>query len=99
MRRRLPATRKPPHGRPPRASCSIPTNSSPATDAMNPFEHAVHLTRRDFFTTTANGLGILALGSMLNQDRLFAGAEPLPGAEPLQPKAPHFAPKAKNCIF
>ncbi len=65
---------------------------------MNPVEHAVHLTRRDFFTTTANGLGMLALGSMLNDDRLFAAAEAV-GADPLLPKKPHFAPKAKNCIF
>src|SRR6187402_2504635 len=66
---------------------------------MNPLEHAVHHTRRDFFTTTANGLGMLALGSMLNEDRLFAAPVPVPGTDPLQPKPPHFAPKAKNCIF
>src|SRR5687768_6789617 len=65
---------------------------------MNPLEHAVHLTRRDFFTTTANGLGMLALGSMLNDDQLFAAAASA-GADPLAPKMPHFAPKAKNCIF
>ncbi len=66
---------------------------------MNPLEHAAHLTRRDFFTTTANGIGMLALGSMLNEDRLFAASEAVPGADPLQAKPPHFAPKAKNCIF
>ncbi len=63
---------------------------------MNPLEQAVHLTRRDFFTTTANGLGMLALGSLLNQDQLFAAPAE---TDPLRPKAPHFAPKAKNCIF
>ncbi len=63
---------------------------------MNPLEQAVHLTRRDFFTTTANGLGMLALGSLLNQDQLFAAPA---DTDPLRPRAPHFAPKAKNCIF
>jgi len=66
---------------------------------MNPLEKAVHLTRRDFFTTTANGLGMLALGSMLNDDKVFAASEAVPGSDPLQPKPPHFAPKAKSCIF
>ncbi len=65
---------------------------------MNPLEQAVHFTRRDFFTTTANGLGMLALGSMLNEDQLFA-ASATDSADPLLPKKPHFAPKAKNCIF
>jgi hypothetical protein len=65
---------------------------------MNPLQHAVHLTRRDFFTTTANGLGMLALGSLLNDDQLFAASEAA-SVDPLLPKAPHFAPKAKNCIF
>jgi len=66
---------------------------------MNPLEKAVHLTRRDFFTTTANGLGMLALSSMLNDDKVFAASEAVPGSDPLQPKPPHFAPKAKSCIF
>ena len=65
---------------------------------MNPLEQAVHFTRRDFFTTTANGLGMLALGSMLHEDKLFASA-PGDSADPLLPRKPHFAPKAKNCIF
>ncbi len=65
---------------------------------MNPLPHAVHLTRRDFFTTTANGLGMLALGSLLNDDQLFA-ASAAASTDPLLPKPPHFAPKAKNCIF
>lgn len=65
---------------------------------MNPLAHAVHLTRRDFFTTTANGLGMLALGALLHEDRAFAVPAET-DADPLRPKAPHFAPKAKNCIF
>ena len=64
---------------------------------MNPLQQAVHFTRRDFFTTTANGLGMLALGSMLDQDKLFAASAD--SADSLQPRKPHFAPKAKNCIF
>src|SRR4051812_41593298 len=66
---------------------------------MNPLEQAIHLTRRDFFTTTANGLGMLALASLLKEDRAFAEVTPVSGLDPLAPKLPHFAPKAKNCIF
>ncbi len=49
--------------------------------------------RRDFFTSGASGLGALALASMLRDDGLLA-AESQTGF-----KAPHFAPKAKNCIY
>jgi hypothetical protein len=65
---------------------------------MNPLEQAVHFTRRDFFTTTANGLGMLALGSLLDQDKAFAAPTAL-DTDPLRPKSTHFAPRAKNCIF
>jgi hypothetical protein len=62
---------------------------------MHPLDKAIHLTRRDFFTSAASGLGLLALSSMLQRDGLLAAAP----TDPLAPKAPHFAPKAKNCIF
>jgi hypothetical protein len=63
---------------------------------MHPLDKAIHLTRRDFFTSSASGLGLLALSSMLQRDGLLAAAA---SSDPLAPKAPHFAPKAKNCIF
>jgi Protein of unknown function (DUF1501) len=45
--------------------------------------------RRDFLATSANGVGLVALASMLMQDgRLEADEQ----------KQPHFVPKAKNCI-
>jgi uncharacterized protein (DUF1501 family) len=51
--------------------------------------------RRQFFTSSANGIGVAALASLLQQDGLLAGPEP---SNPLAPKAGHFAGKAKNCI-
>ena len=63
---------------------------------MHPLEKAIHLSRREFFTSTASGLGLLALSSMLQSEGLLAA--PATG-DPLAPRAPHFAPKAKNCIF
>ena len=53
-------------------------------------------TRRHFLTRCASGVGAVALGSLLN-DRLFA-APALP-ADPLAPRPPHFAPRAKNVIY
>lgn len=57
--------------------------------------------RREFLTTWANGVGALAALSLLKSDGLLAVApiEANPDANPLAPKPPHFAPKAKNCIF
>jgi hypothetical protein len=49
------------------------------------------LQRRDFFTSTASGVGALALASLLQDDGLLAGEAQLPFT--------HFAPRAKRCIF
>ncbi len=46
--------------------------------------------RREFLTTSASGLGLAALGAMLNADD---------ATNQLTTKTPHFEPKAKNCIF
>jgi uncharacterized protein DUF1501 len=60
----------------------------------------IDLARRQFFTSSASGLGALALASLLQQDGLLAADSSADrSADPLLPKAPHFAPKAKACIF
>lgn len=51
------------------------------------------LTRRDMLARCANGFGGVALASMLANE---AAAKP---TNPLSPKNPHFAPKAKSIIF
>ncbi len=63
----------------------------------------VQLTRRDFLVSTARGVGGLAFASLLEADGLLAaqtkkGAHSMP-VDPLAAKPPHFAPKAKQCIF
>src|SRR5262249_47150020 len=50
--------------------------------------------RRDFLATSANGVGLLALASLLQSE----GSLRADDANPLAPRKPHFAPKAKNCI-
>ncbi len=54
------------------------------------------LTRRWFFRDCGVGLGSIALGSLLGG---LAQAADGPGDDPLAPKTPHFAPKAKRVIF
>src|SRR5262249_25069091 len=54
-------------------------------------------TRRDFFNRCAGGIGTAALAHLLSAEGRTA--ETAAGANPLYPKAPHFAPKAKNVIF
>src|SRR6266571_360713 len=56
----------------------------------------VKITRRDFLATAASGAGGLALASLLNADGLLASE---PASNPLAVRPPHFAPKAKQCIF
>jgi hypothetical protein len=53
------------------------------------------ITRRHFFRQTGFGIGALALSSLLN-DGLFAQS---PAANPMAPRAPHYAPKARNVIY
>src|SRR5882672_7534908 len=61
----------------------------------NNTDEIVKITRRDFLATAASGLGGVAFASMLQSNGLLA-EEP---ANPLELRAPHFAPKAKQCIF
>jgi hypothetical protein len=63
-------------------------------------ERAAYLTRRQFFSKSAVGLGTAALASLLNGD-LFAAPSNLPGTKSPRglPGLPHFAPKAKRVIY
>ncbi len=55
-------------------------------------------TRRDFFKWCAGGVGTLALSHLLEVEGRTAPSEGLPNVNPLQVRAPHFSPKAKNVI-
>jgi hypothetical protein len=58
---------------------------------------ALHVTRRHFFSECGVGLGKIALGGLLSGS-LASAARAAPQFDPLAPKAPHFAPKAKQVI-
>ncbi len=62
---------------------------------MHPLQELAAQSRRNFLATSANGVGLLALASMLQRDGRLVAAD---AANPLAPRPPHFAPKAKNCI-
>ena len=55
-------------------------------------------TRRGFLQKSAGGLGTVALWHLLSRDGRAAPRE-LSYINPLAPKPPHFAPRAKNVIF
>jgi hypothetical protein len=61
---------------------------------MHPLLRSIHQNRRDFLTSTASGIGLLALASLFRDNGLLA-AEASVSANPLTPQAPQFAPKAK----
>lgn len=56
------------------------------------------LDRRRFLGEVAGGIGAIALGDLLAADPLRAAAGPA-RTDPLAPKRPHFAPKAKHVIY
>jgi hypothetical protein len=54
----------------------------------------MNLTRREYLSSAASGLGTLALASILRQEGLLAQD----GTNPMKPRAPRLAPKAKSAI-
>jgi hypothetical protein len=62
---------------------------------MHPLQEKLQLNRRKFLTSSMNGVGLLALASLLSGEATAADVDP---ANPLAPKPPHFAPKAKRAI-
>jgi hypothetical protein len=60
-----------------------------------------HLTRRDFLSRSAFGIGAFALAHLLRRDNLLAETTGKPGENlplDLKPRPPHFAPKARAMI-
>lgn len=78
---------------------------------MRHFETNLQRSRRRFLTHSLHGAGTFALANLLASDGLLAAgsgtagetaASPFgadPGDNPLVARPPHFAPKAKNCIY
>jgi Protein of unknown function (DUF1501) len=63
-------------------------------------ERARYLSRRWFFRDCTLGLGSIALASMMAENASAAAATAAPKAvDPLLPRKPHFAPKAKSVIY
>jgi len=62
---------------------------------MHPIDEARLKTRREFLTTGASGIGMLALASALRQNGLLAQEAT---NTPMRPRPGHSAPKAKACI-
>jgi hypothetical protein len=56
-------------------------------------------TRREFLWQAGGGFVGTALAWMLARDGFLQSASAAPSASPLAAKPPHFAPKAKSCIF
>ena len=62
-------------------------------------QHAQLITRRHFFRRCNSGIGALALASLMGTTRAADAALPAGGVNPLAPKLPPFAPKAKRVIY
>src|SRR5947208_11226156 len=65
---------------------------------MHPYHEYLLRSRRHFLTSSASGIGLLALASLLRDEGLLAAQDKADVLNPLTPKPPHFAPKAKACI-
>ncbi|MBX7131895.1 MAG: DUF1501 domain-containing protein [Fimbriimonadaceae bacterium] len=68
---------------------------------MNEFERELlrRMTRRTFFKEIGYGIGGLALTSMMSTPLLAALQQEKKRQDPLAPRIPHFAPKAKSVIY
>ena len=67
----------------------------------HPFdEFNAHMTRRNFFGKAAKaGIGVAALGSLLNSDTLFGSSASANAVSTNSLGLPHFLPKAKRVIY
>src|SRR5881397_3105390 len=68
---------------------------------MSPQE-ILQLTRRDFLVNAARGVGGVAFASLLRADGLLAAhgtRNTQHASAPHPPLPPHFAPRARQCIF
>ena len=57
------------------------------------------ITRRYFLSQSSLGLGAMALSVLLNKNLLAQSSQAGSAVNPLVPKPPHFAPKAKSIIY
>jgi len=57
------------------------------------------MTRRHFFQSAGLGIGSIALAAMLNEKKARADELNLDALNPMAPKPPHFAAKAKRIIY
>src|SRR5437762_3599522 len=71
-------------------------NFSLATNMTPDLHHTRAVTRRHFFKTSGLGFGAMALHALLSRNSASAAAA---GANPLAPKAPMIAPRAKRVIY
>ncbi len=62
-------------------------------------ERRMQVTRRWFFQECGVGLGAVALNSLLGGTLARSASGAVATGDPLAPKRPHFAPKAKRVIF
>jgi Protein of unknown function (DUF1501) len=62
-------------------------------------QHPVNVSRRWFFKECGVGLGAIALHTLLGDYASAATAQPGTNSNPLAPRQPHFAPRAKNIIY
>src|SRR5579859_7787781 len=65
---------------------------------MHPVHHYFRESRRDFFTSSASGIGLLALAGLLREEGLLAVGPHAESGNPLRSQSPHFTPRAYNCI-
>ena len=66
---------------------------------MDPLrQYAQNVTRRHFFNECGIGVGKLALASLLTEPFAARAVVPTALANPMAPRPPHFAPKAKRVI-
>jgi hypothetical protein len=68
----------------------------------DPFQSRPPLSRRELLKRAGNGIGLLALATLLKDQGLLStlhGSVELPSLNPLAPRAPHFPGKAKAVIW
>ena len=60
---------------------------------------SMNMNRRDFLTRSGGGFGMIALAALLAEDGHLTADDTTRSADPLAPRPPHHAARARNVIF
>ncbi|MEX0704612.1 MAG: DUF1501 domain-containing protein [Planctomycetales bacterium] len=81
------------------AASILPAFSDPDAPSVRVASRLAPLSRREFLLNAGGGFGSLALAALLHGDGIARAASAAASRDPLAPRKPHFAARAKRVVY